>query len=303
MSQIQNQHKEKNRIENIFTGITGIFKVLSPRRFYYAVGKKRFYEFFIFSLFLLFFYGPLINTFMLAFGNIYQFPDVLPREWGLNWWRNVLSQGILVESIFNSFVIACLSTFLSLMICLPAAYALARYDFFGKKFILFSFLFSNAYPKIGLYTAMGIVFYRLQLMGTIQGVLIIHIVNTLMFMVWLPSGAFRSIHRQQEEAARDVGAGPFTTFRKVTLPLAAPGIAVASIYTFLGSLDEAQGTLLVGFPQVQTMATSMYGMITQQPIQAGAVFALILMIPSGLVMVLFRKYIGPKALSKGIRIK
>lgn len=303
MSQIQKQHKEKNRMESIFTGITEIFKVLSPRRFYYAVGKKKFYEFLIFSLFLLFFYGPLIHTFMLAFANTYQFPDVFPREWGIDWWRNVLNQGILVQSIINSFIIAFLSTFLSLLICLPAAYALARYEFRGKKLIMFSFLFSNAYPKIGLYTAMGIVFYRLNLMGTLQGVLIIHIVNTLMFMVWLPSGAFRSIHRQQEEAARDVGASPFTTFRKITLPLAAPGIAVASIYTFLGSLDEAQGTLLVGFPQVQTMATSMYGMITQQPVQAGAVFALILMIPSGVVMFLFRKYIGPKALSKGIKIK
>lgn len=295
--------KEKNQIENILAGVAGIFKYLSPRRFYYAVGKGKFYEFVIFSVFLLLFYGPLMNTLMLAFGDIYQFPDVLPRVWGFQWWSSVLGEDMLVQSILNAFIIAFLSTGLSLLICLPTAYALARYEFKGKQVIMFSFLFSNAFPKIGLYTSIGIVFYRLNLMGTLPGVLIIHIINTLMFMVWLPSGAFRSIHRQQEEAARDVGAGPFTTFRKVTLPLSAPGIAVATIYTFLGSLDEAQGTLFIGFPQVQTMATAMYSVISQRPIQFGAVFSIILMIPSAIVLILFRKYIGPKALSKGIKIK
>lgn len=277
-------------------------KMLSPRRFYFAVGKKKFIEFIIFSLFLLVFYGPLLNTFMLAFANVYQYPDILPSEIGFQWWGFVLDQQNLIDSIMNSFFIAFVSTFLSLLICLPAAYALARFEFKGKKIIMFSFLFSNAFPKIGLYTAMGILFYRLNLMGTLAGVLIIHIINTLMFMVWLPAGAFRSVHKQQEEAARDVGAGPFRTFVKVSLPLAAPGIAIASVYTFLGSLDEAQGTLLVGFPQIQTMATSMYGIIFSYPPAAGAVFALLLMIPSGIVLFLFRKYIGPKALSKGIKI-
>ncbi|MEC6748254.1 ABC transporter permease subunit [Marinilactibacillus sp. XAAS-LB27] len=299
-----NLPKERNKyiVSGILTSIADMIKMLNPRRFYFAVGKKRFIEFIIFSIFLLIFYGPLMNTFMLAFANVYQFPDVIPREFGLQWWDFILSQQNLIDSIFNSFLIAFLSTSLSLIICLPAAYALARFDFKGKKIIMFSFLFSNAFPKIGLYTSIGILFYRLNLMGTFQGVLIIHLINTLMFMVWLPAGAFRSVHRQQEEAARDVGAGPFRTFTKVTLPLAAPGIAIASIYTFLGSLDEAQGTLLVGFPKIQTMATSMYGIIFSYPPAAGAVFALILMIPSAVVLFLFRKYIGPKALSKGIKI-
>lgn len=296
------KEEKSNRLSAIFSGALDMIKMLNPRRFYFAVGKKKFMEFIIFSLFLLVFYGPLLNTFMLAFANVYQYPDILPSEIGFQWWGFVLGQQNLIDSIMNSFFIAFVSTFLSLLICLPAAYALARFDFKGKKIIMFSFLFSNAFPKIGLYTAMGILFYRLNLMGTLTGVLIIHIINTLMFMVWLPAGAFRSVHKQQEEAARDVGAGPFRTFMKVSLPLAAPGIAIASIYTFLGSLDEAQGTLLVGFPQIQTMATSMYGIIFSYPPAAGAVFALLLMIPSGIVLFLFRKYIGPKALSKGIKI-
>lgn len=280
--------------------LSSIGRGLNLKRFYYGVGKKRFWEFLLFSVFLLFFYGPLMNTFMLAFANTYQFPNVIPQEFGFQWWDFVTSQNSLVQSIVNSFLLAAVTTLVALLICLPAAYALARYDFIGKKFFLFAFLLSNAFPKIGLYTAIGIVFYRFNLMGTIPGVVIIHLINSLLFMIWLPAGAFRNIHSQQEEAARDVGAGPFLTFTKITLPLAAPGIAVASMYTFLGSLEEAQGTLLVGFPEISTMATSMYGVILDYPATAGAVFALILMIPSLFIIGLCRKYLVPSSIGKSL---
>ncbi|WP_240470627.1 ABC transporter permease [Atopococcus tabaci] len=280
--------------------VTSFFKGLNVRRFYHGVGKKKFFEFLLFAVFLLFFYGPLMNTFMLAFANIYQFPDVVPREFGFQWWDFVLSQNTLVESIATSFLLAAGTTVVSLIVCLPAAYALARFDFKGKKLFMFSFLLSNAFPKIGLYTAMGIIFYRFNLMGTIPGVVIVHLINSLLFMIWLPAGAFRNVHSQQEEAARDAGASPFQTFVKITLPLAAPGIAVASMYTFLGSLEEAQGTLLVGFPEINTMATSMYGVILDYPATAGAVFALILIIPSLVVVLLFRKYLVPSSIGKSL---
>lgn len=65
---------------------------------------------------------------------------------------------------------------------------------------------------MGLYISIGILFYRLNLMGTFVGVIIIHVLNSMMFMTWIPSGAFRGVYRQQEESARDAGAGPFRTF-------------------------------------------------------------------------------------------
>lgn len=275
-------------------------KYLHPKRLYYLLGKQRFFEFLVFVVFLFFFYGPLLNTLMLAFADTYQVPHVLPTKFGFQWWKFILSQPDLIQSILNSFVIASLATLLSMVICIPAAYALARYEFKGKRLILFSFLLSNAFPKIGLYTALGILFYKFQLMGTLTGVMIVHILNTMIFMIWIPSSAFQKIHRQQEEAARDVGAGPIRTFMKVTLPAALPGIAVAGMYTFLGSLEEAQGTLLVGFPQIKTMATSMYGVILDYPPMAGAVFSLLLIIPTIAILWLCRKLFGKDIFSGGI---
>ena len=160
---------------------------------------------------------------------------------------------------------------------------------------------STALPVIVI--SIGILFYRLNLMGTFVGVIIIHVLNSMMFMTWIPSGAFRGVYRQQEESARDAGAGPFRTFFRITLPLAMPGIAVASVFTFLGSLEEAQGTLLVGFPQVKTMPVELYGVIMEYPLTAGPVLSLILIIPTVLILFLMRKYINADNLSQGYGMK
>ena len=275
-------------------------KYLQPRRIYRSFGKKFFFETLIFSLFILFFYGPLMNTLMLAFAEQYQVPHVIPTKFGFQWWQYILSQDNLLQSIFSSFLIALFTTILSMIICLPAAYALARFEFKGKRFFLFSFLLSNAFPKIGLYTALGILFYKFQLMGTLAGVIIVHILNTMIFMIWIPSSSFQSIPIQQEEAARDMGAGPIRTFMQVTMPAAVPGIAVSGMYTFLGSLEEAQGPLLVGFPEIKTMATSMYGIILDYPPMAGAVFSLLLVIPTILWLWGCQKIFGKEIFSGGI---
>lgn len=275
-------------------------KYLQPRRIYRSFGKKFFFETLIFSLFILFFYGPLMNTLMLAFAEQYQVPHVIPTKFGFQWWQYILSQDNLLQSIFSSFLIALFTTILSMIICLPAAYALARFEFKGKRFFLFSFLLSNAFPKIGLYTALGILFYKFQLMGTLAGGIIVHILNSMIFMIWIPSSSFQSIPIQQEEAARDMGAGPIRTFMQITMPAAVPGIAVSGMYTFLGSLEEAQGTLLVGFPEIKTMATSMYGIILDYPPMAGAVFSLLLVIPTILLLWGCQKIFGKEIFSGGI---
>lgn len=123
-----------------------------------------------------------------------------------------------------------------------------------------------------------------------------------MFMVWIPSGAFRTVHIQQEESARDVGASPLQVFFKITMPMAWPGIVVASLYTFLGSMEEAQGSLLIGLPNIHTMPSELYGIIMSFPDTAGAVFAVILLIPSVLLLIVFRKYLSAEALSSGFKM-
>jgi len=280
-----------------------MFKMLNPKRFYHAVGRRKFLEFVLLAAFILFFYGPMINMLMLAFANEYQAPAILPQQWGLKWWSYVFSQKSLVSSIAQSFIVAIITTGVSMILCIPAAYSIARFKYPGRKMFMLSFLLTNAFPKLGIYTSIAVLFYKYNLMGTYTGVVIIHMINSMMFMVWLPSSAFRAVH-QQEEAARDVGAGPIRTFFKVTLPMAMPGISVATLYTFLGSMEEAQGTMLVGMAKVQTMPVAMYGIVLDSSaVQIGAVFAILLIIPSALMIFAMRKYIGPEAISGGFKMK
>lgn len=281
-----------------------MFKMLNPKRFYHAVGKRKLLEFILLAAFILFFYGPMLNMLMLAFANEYSVPAVLPQAWGFKWWRYVFSQDNLVSSIAQSFIVAIITTLVSMALCIPAAYSIARFKYRGRKLFMLSFLLTNAFPKLGIYTSIAVLFYRYNLMGTYTGVVIIHMINSMMFMVWLPASAFRSVHRQQEEAARDVGAGPIRTFFKVTLPMAVPGIAVATLYTFLGSMEEAQGTMLVGMAKIQTMPVAMYGIVLDSSaVQVGAVFAILLIIPAAVLIFALRKYIGPEAIAGGFKMK
>ena len=88
----------------------------------------------------------------------------------------------------------------------------------------------------------------------------------------------------------------------MTLPVAWPGIAVGLLYAFIGSLGESVGTLFVGLPQWRTMMTEMYGVILDFPATAGAVFALLLMIPNFVLLLLMRRYIGADTMSKGFKM-
>jgi len=278
-------------------------KLLSPKAYYHTVGKKAFFEFVLLTVFLLFFYLPILNLTMLAFGEKYEAPAVFPQQFGFKWWHFVLGQPSLVSSIVQSLVFAVVTTLVSAAICIPAAYALARFQFPGRRFVQLSLLFSNAFPKMGLYISIGILYYKLNLMGTFVGVVLIHVLNSLMFMTWIPSNAFLGVHRQQEESAKDAGASPFQTFLHVTFPLAMPSIIVASIYTFLGSFEEAQGTMLVGFPKFRTLPVELYGIIMEYATTAGPVFSLILLIPTIALLVVFRKYLGADTISKGFKLK
>lgn len=120
------------------------------RRLYFSLGKNKFWEYVLLALFLLFFYGPLMNMLLLSFAGDYEYPDVIPRSYGFKWWDYVLSKAQLVQSIGTSLVLAVVVTLLSLAVCLPAAYALARYPFRGRSAVRLSFLLTNAFPKMGM---------------------------------------------------------------------------------------------------------------------------------------------------------
>jgi putative spermidine/putrescine transport system permease protein len=270
----------------------------SPR----TIGLRLLGALFVVAL-LVFMVGPILWLAIRAFSATWQYPQLLPSHWTLQWWHSVFADKNLGRSMRLSFEFAPVVTVVSALICVPAAYAFSRFNFPGRRVLLISLFATNAFPKIGLYIAMAGVFYSLNLMGTFMGVVIVQLIGTIVFMTWIPAAAFSAIPRSLEEAARDVGARPLRVFFRVTFPLAAPGILVAMILSFLAAFDEAQGTFLVGIPNYITMPTEMYTLVLNYPEQAAAVFSILLALPSVVLMSFARKHVMGGRLAEGFQIR
>ena len=242
--------------------------------------------------------GPLLTLLVWAFAGTWLFPNLLP-EFSLRWWVFVLGNADVGKAIRMSLMSAPVATIVSAVICVPAAYAFARLEFPAKRVLLLSFLTANAFPKIGLYVSIATLLYRLDLMDTLTGVVLIQLINTLLFMIWIPTGTFRGINRNLEEAARDAGAGPLRTFLQITLPIALPGIIVAGLFAFIAAFDEAQGTLIVGTPNHMTMPVLMYNLVLSYPQPVGAVFSILLSMPSLVLLLFAQRYLRAGYLAAG----
>ncbi len=247
--------------------------------------------------------GPMIAVILWAFTEVWRYPSLVPTQWGTSYWGDTLSRADIQSALPLSIILSAVVTGISALICLPASYAFARMNFPGRLPLLLSFLATNAFPRFGLYVSIAIIFFRLNLIGTIQGVALIQLVNTLLLMIWIPTSAFQGVDRSLEEAALDVGASRFRVFVQVTLPLVFPSLFAAILLTYVGTFYEAQGALIIGIPNVTTMPVLMYSIINSQVIvQYGAIISLILWLPSLLLLIFVQRYLRGGAISAGFGV-
>jgi putative spermidine/putrescine transport system permease protein len=243
---------------------------------------------------------PLLVVATWAFTEVWRYPAVIPQEFGLRFWNQTLERADVWAALTLSLRLSFVVTLLSAVICLPAAYAFARMDFPGRNILFFSFLAGHAFPKFGLLVAIAAIFLQLGLIGTFWGVVIIQLVGTLMFMIWIPVAAFSAVDRRMEEAARDAGAGPFRVFWSITLPQAGPTIAAAVLLTFVGTFYEVEGAWLIGAPGIRTMPVLMISFINNQiVVQYGAVLSVLLWVPSFVALIFARRVINGGSFARG----
>ncbi len=252
---------------------------------------------------LVFIMGPLVWLGVHAFATSWSYPNLTANSWTLRWWHEVFADSALATAIRNSLLITPVVVVISAVICLPAAYAIGRHEFPGRKLFLIGMFAANAFPKIGLFASLAALYYALNLMGTVVGIVLVQLLGTIVYMTWIPAAAFAAVPRSLEEAARDAGASKFTVFRTITLRIAMPSILVAVIMSFLASFDEAQGTYLVGAPTIFTMPTEMYSLVENYPIQVAAVFSILLSVPSVLLIAFAREHIIGGRLAEGFQIR
>ena len=143
-----------------------------------------------------------------------------------------------VRAIVNSAIVSLGSLVLALLIGTPAAYALARYRFRGKRDIALFILSTRMAPPLGVLIPFYILFSRAQLLDTHVALIIMYTMMNLSLVIWMMTGFFRDLPRELEEAAKVDGNSTLGVLRTVTLPLAAPGLAATAILALLFSWNE-----------------------------------------------------------------
>ena len=165
-------------------------------------------------------------------------PQFLPKTWTLQNYRDILSNGDFGRALLNSFGIAIIATVLAVIFATFAAYAIARLEFRGKRLVLSLALAIAMFPVVSLVGPLFDLWRTVGLFNTWPGLVIPYMSFTLPLAIWTLSAFFREIPWEMEQAAQVDGATSWQAFRKVIVPLAAPGVFTAAILTFFFAWNE-----------------------------------------------------------------
>lgn len=233
--------------------------------------KERSIGFLVIILFLL----PFIPLIITGIGFNYRWPSILPDEYTLRGLKYVfLDNPLTYEGIIVTLIIGISVIVINLILGIPAAMALEKYEFKGKsifKMILFAPIIVPPFTAVmGLY----VVFIKFNLTGTILGVIIAHIIPTLPYMIRALMVPFSTINESLEDMGRILGASPLKRFYYIVLPHLLPAVFAGSILVFLISASQYFLTLLVGGGSVTTLPIVMIPFISGGDRSIGAIYTI-----------------------------
>ncbi len=153
-------------------------------------------------------------------------------------YSKVLSNNLFIQALLNSAFVSGLVTIVSLLFGSLAAYALGRFKFRGRSFVLYLILSMTLFPAIAILGGLFQIINAIHLYDQLPALIITYLVFTLPFTVWVLRSFFQSIPYEIEEAAYMDGASPWQIYYRVMLPLALPGLATVGLLAFIGAWNE-----------------------------------------------------------------
>ena len=261
--------------------------------------------------------GDIVNTvalFVIAF--IFIFPILwtvmmslktridalaMPPKWlflpTFEHYRTVWNEGSLLTYSENSLIVALVSTALGLLLGVPAAYALARMEFRGERFLLLGILSTRMIPPVAFIIPFFVIFTGLGLKDTYTALVIVYLTIILGFVIWMMRSYFLDIPRELEEAAEMDGCSRWGTFLRVILPLALPGLATSAIFSFIFSWNEFLYAMVLTARNAKTLPLGIYNWVSYEEVKWGELTAaaVIAMLP----VVIFYVFVQ-KALIRGL---
>jgi trehalose/maltose transport system permease protein len=171
--------------------------------------------------------------------NLFQTPvKYIPTHPTLENYRGALSASFFQDALLNSAIVAGSVTILSLVIGSFAAYALGRFKFHGRSFVMYLMLSMTIFPQIAILGALYTTITKFHLYDTLGALIFTYLIFTLPFTVWVLTSFMRALPGDLEEAAYVDGATPLQVFYKVLLPLIAPGLVTTGLLAFISAWNE-----------------------------------------------------------------
>ena len=194
----------------------------------------------------------------------------------------------ILPNLFSSFVVAGFATVLTIVIAVPAAYALARLEFPAKRGTGFYVLATQMLPPVGLIIPYYLVMQKLAALDTYSGLIVIYLTFSLPFAIWLMVSYFEDVPREMEEAALLDRAGRVRALWYVILPQVRGGIAVTTIFVFLNAWNEFLFAVVLAGNRVRPVTVAMFNFISVEQtlwakLAAGAMLAMAPVIVLGLL--------------------
>jgi putative spermidine/putrescine transport system permease protein len=214
------------------------------------------------AIFVIFILAPLMMVVLVSFtskGYLSMPTDGL----SLRWYHAILSNREFITAFWFSVWLAAASSTIAVAIALPAALAIARRTFPGRDAISSFLLSPLMIPHLVLGVALLQFYSRLGAGGTSTGLVAAHVIVVMPYALRLSLASIIGMPRDAEDAARTLGAGKMTVFRRLTFPLILPGVAGGWLLSFISSFDEVTMTVFVASPATQTLPVKMYNHIVE----------------------------------------
>ncbi|RVI61304.1 ABC transporter permease subunit [Sinorhizobium meliloti] len=186
------------------------------------------------------------------------FLEFPPRGFSLQWFQNYFSRPDWLAATWVSIKVATFTMIAATLLGTLAAIGLVRGRFPGSRLVAGFLISPSIVPTLITAVAVYFQFARFQLVGSITGLVLAHLVLALPLVVVVVSGALRSVDIRPEQAARSLGATPVIAFLKITLPAIKPGILTAAFFAFLASFDDVVLALFLSGTSATTLPKRMW---------------------------------------------
>lgn len=207
-------------------------------------------------------------------------PTWIPRHPTLANFGEAFREQNLAQSAGNSLLVALTAAVLTVLLALPAAYALVRFSSVLNKLALGWVLVSQVFPFVLVIIPLFLILKQLDLVNTRGGLILVYLTFNLPFALWMLQGYVRGVPRELEEAASVDGAGRLRILRTVVAPLLAPGVVATFLFAFISSWNEFMFALvLLKDPDLATLPLTLVrfkgadGVARLGPLAAAALLA------------------------------